>query len=192
MNTEPFFQKVRTYYDISKQAEVAWTKLLRSKKYKKNEEFVSIGQRPTYIGFVVSGLLSQNFIGEDGTVVIKYFFPEHRMAASLSAMLAQKPSMFYITAIEDTTVIEYDFFEFRKLFGDFPDLALFYINYNDKHWIIEKEPLEVALRNDTSAKRYDDFLKKYPDLVKRLKKNHIASYLGITPTQLSRLFLINK
>lgn len=192
MNSELFFQKVRTYYNISIQAELAWTKLLRSKKYKKNEEFVSIGQRPTNIGFVVRGLFSQNFIGEDGTIVIKYFFPELRMAASLSAMLADKPSLFYITAIEDTTVIEYDFFEFRKLFVDFPDLAFFYINYNDKHWIIEKEPLEVALRADTSGERYDNFLKKYPDLVKRLKKHHIASYLGITPTQLSRLFLINK
>jgi len=114
------------------------------------------------------------------------------MAASLSAMLAKKPSEFYIAAIEDTTVLEYDFFEFKKLFANFPDLALFYIAYNDLHWIIEKEPLEITLRIETSAKRYDDFLKKHPSLVKRLKKHHIASYLGITPTQLSRVFLINK
>jgi len=192
MNTDLFFQKIRTYHNISAQAEMAWTNLLQQKKYNRNDHFVSIGQHPKKIGFVVKGLFSQNYIADDGSEVIKYFFPEQRMAASLSAMLANKPSEFYITAIEDTTVVEYDFFEFRKLFVQFPDLALFYIAYNDLHWIIEKEPLEITMRTETAAKRYDDFLKKYPSLVKRLKKHHIASYLGITPTQLSRIFLVNK
>jgi CRP-like cAMP-binding protein len=192
MNTELFFQKIRTYYNISEQAELAWTSLLQFKKYDRNDNFVTIGQHPRKIGFVVNGLMSQNYIADDGTVVIKYFFPEQRMAASLSAMLADKPSQFYITAIEDTSVIEYDFFEFRKLFIEFPDLALFYIHYNDKHWIVEKEPLEITFRTETAAKRYDDFLQKYPNLLKRLKKHHIASYLGITPTQLSRIFFANK
>jgi len=194
MQTEAdiFFQKIRTYYDISEQAELAWTNLLRLRKYDKNDNFVSIGQYPRKIGFIVKGLLSQNYINDDGNIVIKYFFPEQRMAASLGSMLANQPSEFYITAIEETTVLEYDFFEFKKLFSVHPDLALFYIAYNDLHWIVEKEPLEISMRTETSANRYDAFLKKYPTLLKRLKKHHIASYLGITPTQLSRIFLVNK
>ena len=192
MNTDIFFQKIRTYHSISEQAALAWKSLLQVKKYNKNDNFISLGQHPKKVGFVVKGLFSQNAILEDGSVVIKYFFPEHRFAASLVAMLTNKPSDFYITAIEDTIIIEYDFFEFKKLFHSYPDLALFYIAYNELHWIVEKEPLEIAMRTETSAKRYDDFLKKYPTLVKRLKKHHIASFLGITPTQLSRIFLINK
>jgi CRP-like cAMP-binding protein len=192
MDTDIFFQKIRTYHNISEQAALAWTNLLHLKKYNRNDNFVTIGQYPRKVGFVIKGLFSQNYIADDGSEVIKYFFPEQRMAASLSAMLANKPSEFHITAIEDTTVLEYDFFEFRKLFARFPDLALFYIAYNDLHWIIEKEPLEISMRTETSARRYDDFLKKYPSLIRRLKKHHIASYLGITPTQLSRIFLINK
>jgi CRP-like cAMP-binding protein len=192
MNTDIFFQKIRTYYNISAGAELAWANILHLKKYNKNDNFVSIGQHPRKIGFVIMGLFSQNFIVDDGSVVIKYFFHEQRMAASLVAMLSNKPSDFYITAIEDTTVIEYDFFEFKNLFHSHPDLALFYIAYNELHWIIEKEPLEIAFRTETSTKRYDDFQKSNPKLVKRLKKHHIASFLGITPTQLSRIFLINK
>jgi CRP-like cAMP-binding protein len=192
MNTDIFFQKVRTYYKISEQAEMAWKNLLQIKKYSKNDNFISLGQHPKKVAFVLSGLFSQNTILDDGSVVIKYFFPEHRFATSLVAMLTNKPSDFYITAIEDTTILEYDFFEFKKLFHSYPDIAQFYIAYNELHWIIQKESLEVAFRTETSAKRYDDFLKKYPSLVKRLKKHHIASYLGITPTQLSRIFLINK
>lgn len=192
MNTSQFFEKVRTYYNISEQAESAWNNLLRENNYKKGENVLNIGQYPKKVSFVVSGLLSQNYVGENGDVVIKYFFSEQRMAAVLSAMLANKPSEFFITALEDTTVFEYDFFEFRKLFDPFPDIARFYIAYNDLHWIIEKEPLEITFRTETAAKRYDDFLQKYPTLAQRIKKHHIASYLGITPTQLSRIFFANK
>ncbi|HRG53736.1 MAG TPA: Crp/Fnr family transcriptional regulator, partial [Bacteroidia bacterium] len=60
------------------------------------------------------------------------------------------------------------------------------------HWVIAKEPYEISLRSDSAKIRYDVFLNRYPDLVKRLKKHHIAAYLGITPTQLSRIFFANK
>jgi len=192
MSTASFFQKIRTYHDLSEEAELAWTKLLRPKIYKKGENFINEGQQPRKVAFVIRGLFSQYYPAVNGDLIIKYFFPEGRLAASVSAMLSHTPSLFTITAIEDTTVWEYDFFEFKNLFSAHPDIAAFYINYIELHWIIEKEPLEISFREDTSKTRYDDFLRKYPNLVKRLKKHHIASFLGITPTQLSRIFFSNK
>jgi CRP-like cAMP-binding protein len=192
MNTAPFFQKIRTYHAISEEAELAWAKLLREKHYKKGEHFTTEGQKPRKVAFVVKGLFSQYYPAENGDTIIKYFFPEGRLAASVSAMLSHAPSLFTIMAIEDTSVLEYDFFEFKNLFTSNPDIAAFYINYIELHWIIEKEPLEISFREDTAKTRYDQFLLKYPALVKRLKKHHIASYLGITPTQLSRIFFAGK
>jgi len=192
MSTASFFQKIRTYHDLSEEAELAWTKLLRPKVYKKAENFINERQQPRKVAFVIQGLFSQYYPAVNGDLIIKYFFPEGRLAASVSAMLSHSPSLFTITAIEDTTVLEYDFFEFKNLFAAHPDIAAFYINYIELHWIIEKEPLEISFREDTAKTRYDDFLRKYPDLVKRLKKHHIASFLGITPTQLSRIFFSNK
>jgi CRP-like cAMP-binding protein len=192
MNTELFFNKIRSYHAISDEAEKAWTKLLQQKKYKKGENFVVEGENPKKVAFVVQGLFSQHYVTDNGDVIIKYFFPEQRLAASVSAMLRKAPGMFTITAIETTTVLEYDFTAFKALFSEHHDIAMFYINYMELHWIIEKEPLEISFRNDTAKTRYDDFLKKYPDLIKRLKKHHLASYLGITPTQMSRIFFANK
>jgi CRP-like cAMP-binding protein len=192
MNTAPFFNKIRSYYLISEEAEITWAKLLQEKLYKKGENFISEGQKPKKVAFVVNGLFSQYYIADNGDIIIKYFFPEERLAASVSAMLNNTASMFTITAIEDTTVLEYDFFEFKKLFDVHPDIATFYISYIELHWITEKEPLEISFRNDTAKTRYEVFLNKYPNLVKRLKKHHIAAFLGITPTQLSRIFFANK
>ncbi|MEP7376415.1 MAG: Crp/Fnr family transcriptional regulator [Chitinophagaceae bacterium] len=192
MSHTSFFQKIRNYTQLTPEAESAWLALLHEKKYNKGDNFIAEGQIPRKLAFVVKGLFSQYYISNDGDIVIKYFFPEQRIAGSISAMLTGTPGIFTITALENTTVLEYDFGAFKKLVAQYPDIASFYIRYMEQHWIIEKEPYEISLRHDTAKTRYDQFVQKYPGLVKRLKKHHIASFLGITPTQLSWIFFANK
>lgn len=192
MTTDLFFKKIRTYKNLSKEAEFAWQNLLKEKTYKKGENFIRIGQIPKKVAFVVKGLFSQYYIDDKGETMIKYFFPEGRIAGSIPATLQQSESFFDIIALEETTVLEYDFTEFKKLVSTYPDISEFYIRYLEQHWVIDKEPYEVSLRSNLAKVRYADFLRKYPDLVKRLKKHHIAAYLGITPTQLSRIFGYSK
>jgi CRP-like cAMP-binding protein len=192
MSPDIFFNKIRTYAPLSVQAESAWTQLLHEKKYCKGDNFIEEGQIPKKVAFVVKGLFSQYYTADTGDIVIKYFFPETRIAGSIAAMLAGNKSNFTITAIEDSTVLEYNFNEFKKLVQEYPDIAAFYIRYMEQHWIIDKEPYEISLRHNSAKIRYEEFLQNYPQLVKRLKKHHIASYLGITPTQLSRIFFANK
>ncbi|HEY4206471.1 MAG TPA: Crp/Fnr family transcriptional regulator [Puia sp.] len=192
MDMDVFFQKVRTYGSLSPEAQVEWANLLHEKTYPKGSDFIRIGQIPRRVAFVVKGLFSQSFISDNGDTIIKYFFPEGRMAGSLPATITRSESMFAITALEDTDVLEYDFHEFKKLVLQHTDVAAFYIRYLEQHWIVEKEPYEISLRYDEAKTRYEEFLARYPQLVGRLKKHHIAAYLGITPTQLSRIFFANK
>lgn len=192
MEARQFFEKIRTYTALSTEAESAWQSLLLEKTYRKGDNFISIGQTPKRVAFVIKGLFSQYYINDKGETIIKYFFPEGRIAGSIPAILTQSESLFDITALEETSVLEYDFNEFKKLASTFSDVAAFYIRYLEQHWVIDKEPYEVSLRSDSAKVRYADFLRKYPGLVNRLKKHHIASYLGITPTQLSRIFGYSK
>jgi CRP-like cAMP-binding protein len=192
MSIELFFQKIRTYHNISENSELEWTKLLRSKTYNKGDYFVREGQSPKDVAFVVKGLFYQSYTTDTGDIVIKNFFPEQRLAASVGAMLSNTKSVYNIVAIEKSTVLTYNFFDFKDLANKHIDIAAFYIKYMEVHWIIEKEPFEISLRHFDAKVRYGEFLKKYPQLVKRLKKHHIASYLGITPTQLSRILFANK
>ena len=187
MNTEAFFTKIRTYTDLSAKAELTWSSLLRPRQYSKEEPFIRAGDVPTTFAFVVEGLLCQHYVGPDGDLIIKSFFPENRIAASVSATLLGEPSVFTITAIENSTVLEYDFAAFKLLVRDFPDIAAFYISYMERHWIIEKEPGEIAFRHDDAMQRYIDFIRTEPELHKRLRQHHVAAWLGITPESLSRL-----
>jgi CRP-like cAMP-binding protein len=187
MSKARFFQQVRNYYPVTAASEQAWADLLKEKKYRKGELLVTEGQVPRKFAFICRGLAYQSYLPPEGEMIIKYFFPENRLAASVTATMTGTPSKFAITAIEDTTVLEYDFSMFRRLVDTHQDIALFYINYLEKHWVVEKEPLEIAFRSDTAAARYQQFLQTHGPILPRLKKYHIASYLGITPTQLSRI-----
>lgn len=187
VSTEAFFAKIRTYADLSKEAEQAWASILRPARYRKDDPLISAGTVPTTFAFVVEGLFSQHYVGPDGGTIIKYFFPENRIAASVSATLLRQPSLFTITAIEDSAVLEYEFASFRALVAEFPDIAAFYIAYMERHWIIEKEPVEIGFRHDDALKRYRDFIRREPLLHRRLKQHHIAAWLGITPESLSRI-----
>ena len=53
--------------------------------------------------------------------------------------------------------------------------------------MIHKDAREVSIVQDDAQERYEDFLMNYSSLGARLSQFHIASHLGITPTQLSRI-----
>jgi CRP-like cAMP-binding protein len=187
MSKEAFFSKIRSYADLSVKAELAWSALLRPRYYNKDETFIRAGDVPSSFAFVVEGLFCQHYVGGEGDIVIKHFFPENRIAASVSASLLREPSLFTITAIENSNVLEYEFAAFKSLVNDFPDIAAFYISYMERHWIVEKEPGEIAFRRDDAMQRYIDFIRTEPELHRRLKQHRIAAWLGITPESLSRI-----
>ncbi|MBB2149348.1 Crp/Fnr family transcriptional regulator [Pedobacter gandavensis] len=184
---EEFWKYINSYAIISTAAQEAWQELLTEQKLAKQAYFLREGSTPKRVAFVKKGLLSYFYTDKDGATVIKKFFPEQTLVASTSAMLLQQASQFTIQALEPTEIISYPFEGFRLLTQQFPDISRFYIRYLEQHWVIEKEIGEISLKYETAGQRYLDFKHKQPQLLQRLKLHHVASYLGITPTQLSRI-----
>jgi CRP-like cAMP-binding protein len=184
---QQFWNKVDSYAKLSDQSKTAWANILKSRTYEKDQYFILEGEIGQTVAFVVKGLFSKFHTTQKGDVVIKRFFFENFFVASTSSMLNKTPSLFSIKTLEPSMVLEYNFQEFKKLTEMYHDIAAFYIRYMELHWIVEKEPLEISFRHDTAKVKYADFLKTYPLLESRLKLHEIASYLGITPTQLSRI-----
>ena len=182
-----FWDRINFYGTLSAESRNAWEQIVKKRVYKKGELFLSEGQLPKMVAFVAEGLFSQYYCTPEGDTVIKKFFPENHMVASTSALLKKEPGMFTIKALETSTVFEYNFYSFKELAEKYADIAAFYTKYLELHWVIEKEPLEISYRHDSAKTRYINFLNSYPTLEPRLKQHEIASYLGITPTQLSRI-----
>ena len=64
-------------------------------------------------------------------------------------------------------------------------------------FILSKSLTEAALLNKlkdkdflhfgTARQKYQEFVRRYPDLALRVPQRYVASYLGITPQSLSRI-----
>lgn len=49
------------------------------------------------------------------------------------------------------------------------------------------QQLFLSRIRNTPQQRYEELLKEYPNIIKRVPQHYIASYLGITPVSLSRI-----
>jgi CRP-like cAMP-binding protein len=184
---DAFWNFIEGYKVLSQESKTAWSVLLKESEVKKDDYLLKNGVIPKEITFVKKGLFSYDYTNEKGDKVIKKFFPENYLVSSTSALLLQAPGIFSVQALEDCEVISYSFEKFRELTEKHNDIAAFYIKYLEQKWVVEKEFDEIALKSETAKQRYLVFKEKYPELIPRLKLHHIASYLAITPTQLSRI-----
>ena len=182
-----FWNFIESYTSLSERSKEAWAAILKESQVGKGSFLLEAGVIPKEIAFVRQGLFSYEYLNEKGDRVIKKFFPENSLVASTSAILKEEPGKFTIQALEDCQVITYPFQGFRALTGLYSYVAAFYIKYMERHWVIEKEFEEITLKSQTAKQRYEQFASQHPALIPRLKLHHIASYLAITPTQLSRI-----
>lgn len=178
---------INSYYSLS---DKTWQKFLEICTYiqvKKSDYLCRINEMPNSFFFVNQGLLRSYILDEKGNEYNKIFFSEGMFPASIVSLLKKQPSEFEIQALEDCQLIQIDFKRYRKLLHDSEDLKLFHISYLEQNWLIKKEEKEVSFLQKDADERYEDFLNDYPNLESRLTQYHIASHLGITPTQLSRI-----
>ncbi|NSL85593.1 Crp/Fnr family transcriptional regulator [Chitinophaga sp. Mgbs1] len=182
-----FWSNADKYYKLTDSSKALIGPLLQRKMLARQEIFLHEGAVPRNVAFIESGLLAYYYTDSTGNRIIKRFFKEQEFVSSLAASITGKPGAFTIEALEDTVLYQFPFTSFKALVNTHFDVALLYIHYLEKNWVTDKEPMEIILKHQTARQRYLDFMKEHASLAARLKQHHIASYLGITPTQLSRI-----
>ncbi|RZQ55042.1 hypothetical protein C1E23_00450 [Pseudoalteromonas phenolica] len=180
-------QTLKKYAPLSDQALNRYFSACHFIHVAKGTTLYAIGEIPSSFAFIHKGLMRAYLIDTEGNEFNKNFFAEGRFPGSMSALLNNQTSFLGIEALEDCDIITIDFKQFRReLFADH-ELMAFHINYLEQHWLLEKEPKEIGYLQHEAKQRYMIFLDKYEAILSRLPQYHIASYLGITPTQLSRI-----
>ncbi|MBO9586285.1 MAG: Crp/Fnr family transcriptional regulator [Flavobacterium sp.] len=178
---------IESYYPIS---DKSW-KLIESttdfQTIKKGETLLRNGEIAKNLHFIAKGALRAFITDEQGNFYNKNLFLEYYLAGSKVSLMLQTPSNFTIEALEDSIIININYKRYIELINENDDLKNFYIAHLEKNWIIDKEQREVALVMQNATERYVNLLEKHPDIADRIPLLHIASHLGITPTQLSRI-----
>lgn len=179
--------KLESYSEISVESWSLIASIIKFQELEKDEILLRNGQIAKNIHFVCKGALRAYVTDYDGNIYNKNIFLETDFAGSTVSYLQNTPSNFTLEALENTILISLDYKKYRQFIDNNIDLKNFYIAYLENNWIIEKEQREVSLVMDNATERYLELLSKHPKIDQRIQQLQLASHLGITPTQLSRI-----
>lgn len=136
--------------------------------------------------YVEKGLLRYYSIDNKGKEHIIQFAPEGWFVGDRESQFFNRPSQFFIQALEDSDVAMIDDELICNISNADNSFGLFNNNLLHNH-IRQLQHRINMLLSATAEERYLDFIKIYPDILLRVPQTLVASYLGITPESLSRV-----
>lgn len=154
---------------------------------KKGNLLLDIGKVSRHIHILLEGSIVSYYLSTDGTVYHKNIFLEGDFVGSTVSALKNEPSNFALSVVENSTVFTFEHDQYQTLIKQHADLKDFYIAYLEKNWVVDKEQREIEIVMKEASERYQDFIAAHPQIEERIPLHYIASHLGITPTQLSRI-----
>lgn len=142
------------------------------------------GEISKRIFLIESGCLRSYFLHDGKDISFQFFF-EGDTVASFESFYSGQPSDFTLETIEKSTVRiikQEDFYKFLEN----EEIRSHYENRIIQRFIAYQKLFLSRIKN-SPQERYEELLKEYPDIIKRIPQHYIASYLGITPVSLSRI-----
>jgi len=158
--------------------------LLKEKQVTKKEFILKEEQVCKYINFVCSGTLRAFHLDKEGKESTIMFAISDWWITDMHCFINQLPAMLNIEAIEASIIFQLQKNDLDDLYNKIPKFERFFRIIFQNAYI--REQLRVLQNLSlTAEERYDNFLSKYPRIVKQVTLKQIASYLGITPEFLS-------
>jgi len=152
----------------------------------KGTQILEQGKTCHKLYFIEKGLARSYYYNEKGKDITVWFFIDNNVMVSVESFFQQKPSLYQMELLEDSTLHYITYEKLQQLF--------------DKHHSIERfgRLLAIqlltkvvdklnAIQFQTAKERYRFLIEKYPNIAYRAPLGHIASYLGITQETLSRI-----
>lgn len=154
------------------------------KKYKKNDFVLTKGNVCKDLVFVERGCLRLYYTQDDVEISVWFAFNQSS-AIEIYSFISETPTNYYLQAIEDTEVLYLPKKDLDAMYATFPTMQ----EMMRKFWedvILNLLERFTALQRDSAEKRYLDLLNK-PDYLQKIPQKYLASFIGVTPTSLSRI-----
>lgn len=177
---------LKTFIHFTENEMDVFISLFSEIQLKKNEYFANEGEFSSKLAFISTGVMRAFFRNKLGNEYNKTFFTPSSFVAAYSSITTTQKNLINIQCLTNCTLFVADFKQLTSLYKDYPKFeSLARIMAEYKFSIKEKREIELVTLEATE--RYEIFKKEHPNLENLINQYHIASYLGITPTQLSRI-----
>lgn len=136
--------------------------------------------------YLISRGISRAYVQLETTEVTFGFFGEGKLLLSIQSYVEGIAGYESIELLEDCVLFQFRKNDLEELYANDIHLANWGRKLSDQYFV-ETEKQMIARQFKTTAERYADFVRDFPELMIRIKLKHIASYLGMTQVTLSRI-----
>lgn len=177
-----FIQHIQRYISLDEQNIQLVMDQVKTIPVKKKDFLLKEGQVCKSNLFVEKGCLRMFFINEKGAEQTTQFAIENWWLTDNMSLLYQKPSGFFIQAIEHSVVVAID----NTLVKKIPQLETYFRIMFQRAYAAAQ--MRIKFHYSYSREElYKNFIAAYPEFAQRIPQYMLASYLGFTAEYLSEL-----
>ena len=169
---------VQAWEDVEPQLEIA--------EYRKGEPLVRQGSTAMEQFFILDGILKRVVSNPQGKEMILRFAAETDMDTSYAAWRMKTPVPYSIAAVTKVRVARLSMPHWVEFLERHIEVKLRF-EYEVMRLMSEVMGHTITLHLLDAPGRLARFIRKHPDLLGRIPKKELASYLNLTPETLSRL-----
>ncbi|RKF17415.1 Crp/Fnr family transcriptional regulator [Alginatibacterium sediminis] len=153
---------------------------------KKGDFFIREGCVATEIAFLEHGVVRAFYTNKQGKEYNKTFFTAPAIIGSYASLISKKKNSLPQQALSDCSIWRLNYAAIERLSENNAELERLRRKIAERFFVAnEKKQLEMALLE--AKERYSIFKQEHPGFEDIIPQYHIASYLGISATQLSRI-----
>lgn len=177
---------LNSFSDVSEETFTKLKGIATFKEFKSGDFIAKPGEIPSKVYLLISGTMRAYLSSEDGKEFNKNFFLPISFVGALTALVQKQPSKLSYQTLTDCGLYEIDF----KDVVDLCEKDLIVSNLYNKvleYIYIKYEERQIEFISMDAKERYISLQKKIPNINDIIPQYQIASYLSITPVQLSRI-----
>lgn len=154
--------------------------------FKKGFTFLESGKISNEYYLIESGLLRAYVHDYEGKEITTEFYSINESCIEVSSLFQRIPTKENIIALTDGRAWKMEFEKFQELFHEIEGFREWgRAGLSSRLFMYKERKIEMITKSATE--RYRDLIKDKPSIIQNAQIKHIASYLGITDTSLSRI-----
>lgn len=153
--------------------------------FAKNEYLLKQGQVSGYY-FLTEGFVRAFTFDTDGNEITTYFYSKDHVIFEAASFFNRSVSTENMQAITECKVFLTSFEKLNKLFHTVPEFREFGRAMLVREFVAYKQRT-LAMINKSAEERYENLMATNKEIFQFAQLRHIASYLGVTDTSLSRI-----
>lgn len=152
---------------------------------------LTAGMIPDRIYFVEKGVVRGYRDDEKGKEKTIFLWDDHSIMTDVDSFIRRIPSDIYIEVMPNSILTSISYQQLSNIFESFPyirkfltRLALYQNEYSHRSFYNFAKP--------SAWERYQELLKRYPQVEQKVSKETIASFLEVTPQYLCKMIKENR